>query len=400
MRDDNTMDLLVISSFPERGSTHSKKTVGVASYTKILLVALKKSYPILRIRVLAEIFEKPNDYEEDGLTIHRVWNRSSLKSIPTLFISIIRHKSKPLLIALESYMIGSPFYTLLFLITLLLARMLGSNSVILMHQVVKDFRQLEKNPIKATLLNIANTIFNTLVLWSNKKIIVFEEEFRSYLNNNKKVIVIPHFVPEVPMISKEAACKKLNLNQKVSYCLYFGFLAPYKGIDLLIDAWPARTTTLLIAGGPNPNHIRNHSLQRFADMIKTKAKNKNIHVTGFVPEDKFYDYFAAADVVIFPYRSFISSSGPLSFAIAFQKPFLLSKPLMGYQKSLDITQAFLSNNISLNQLGFMFDSQDITKKLAFVMKNARQLQRIERLIQHERKLPIIAQKLYNVIKSL
>ena len=46
---------------------------------------------------------------------------------------------------------------------------------------------------------------------------------------------------------------------------------------------------------------------------------------GFIPESKLGLYYSAADVVVFPHTAGIASSGTLSLAIAYGRPFVVSR---------------------------------------------------------------------------
>ena len=68
--------------------------------------------------------------------------------------------------------------------------------------------------------------------------------------------------------------------------------------------------------------------------IKNKVhNNKRISMTGFVPEENISNYYSVADLCMIPYREFISSSGPLSLALSYQRPVILSKELQTSRSS-------------------------------------------------------------------
>jgi glycosyltransferase involved in cell wall biosynthesis len=96
--------------------------------------------------------------------------------------------------------------------------------------------------------------------------------------------------------------------------LFFGLLRPYKGVDVLLDAWrraelPAGAE-LWIAGMPRMD-VSNVS----GDGVKTALR--------FVSGAELAGAFRAADLVVLPYRE-IDQSGVLFTALAFGKPLLLS----------------------------------------------------------------------------
>ncbi len=96
--------------------------------------------------------------------------------------------------------------------------------------------------------------------------------------------------------------------------LCFGLMRPYKGIDLLLDAWhDIDEAELWIAGMPkfDISHLR-------------RAAPPNVRfVPRFIGDTELPAYFQRADLVVLPYRE-IDQSGVLFTALAFGKPLLLS----------------------------------------------------------------------------
>ena len=96
--------------------------------------------------------------------------------------------------------------------------------------------------------------------------------------------------------------------------LCFGLIRPYKGIEVLLEAW-ARITgaQLWIVGRP-----------RFDIGTLRAAAPANVRwVPRFVSESELAACFRRADVVVLPYRE-IEQSGVLATALAFGSPLLLS----------------------------------------------------------------------------
>jgi glycosyltransferase involved in cell wall biosynthesis len=96
--------------------------------------------------------------------------------------------------------------------------------------------------------------------------------------------------------------------------LCFGLMRPYKGIDLLLDAWrDIDDAELWIAGMP-----------RFDISPLRRAAPPNVRfVPRFIGDTELPAYFQRADLVVLPYRE-IDQSGVLFTALAFGKPLLLS----------------------------------------------------------------------------
>jgi glycosyltransferase involved in cell wall biosynthesis len=96
--------------------------------------------------------------------------------------------------------------------------------------------------------------------------------------------------------------------------LFFGLLRPYKGIDVLLDAWRGiDDAELWIVGMPRMD----------ISALRASAPPGVRFVARFVTDEQLPPYFRRADLVVLPYRE-IEQSGVLFTALAFGKPLLLS----------------------------------------------------------------------------
>jgi glycosyltransferase involved in cell wall biosynthesis len=96
--------------------------------------------------------------------------------------------------------------------------------------------------------------------------------------------------------------------------LCFGLMRPYKGIDLLLEAWRGiEGAELWIAGMPRMDMAP----------LRAVAPPGVRFVERFIGDEELPAYFRRADLVVLPYRE-IDQSGVLFTALAFAKPLLLS----------------------------------------------------------------------------
>jgi glycosyltransferase involved in cell wall biosynthesis len=102
--------------------------------------------------------------------------------------------------------------------------------------------------------------------------------------------------------------------------LMFGLMRPYKGIDVLLDAWrgtdgepPIEDAELLIAGMPRMD----------ISGLQAAAPANVSFDPHFVGDDELPAYFERAALVVLPYLQ-ADQSGVLFTALAFGKPLLLS----------------------------------------------------------------------------
>jgi glycosyltransferase involved in cell wall biosynthesis len=103
--------------------------------------------------------------------------------------------------------------------------------------------------------------------------------------------------------------------------LMFGLMRPYKGIDVLLDAWrgsaygeaPIEDAELWIAGMPKMD----------ISALQAGAPANVRFDARFIGDDELPAYFERADLVVLPYLQ-ADQSGVLFTALAFGKPLLLS----------------------------------------------------------------------------
>ncbi|HEX2703159.1 MAG TPA: glycosyltransferase, partial [Solirubrobacteraceae bacterium] len=96
--------------------------------------------------------------------------------------------------------------------------------------------------------------------------------------------------------------------------LYFGLIRPYKGLDVLLEAWDGiDSAELWVVGRP-----------RFdISKLRTGAAASVRWVPRYVSDLELAACFRRADLVVLPYRE-IEQSGVLATALAFGSPLLVS----------------------------------------------------------------------------
>jgi glycosyltransferase involved in cell wall biosynthesis len=140
----------------------------------------------------------------------------------------------------------------------------------------------------------------------------------------ERVVVIPHgeygFFDRGRASADSAAARSgLGLDRDDEVVLFFGYIREYKGLDLLLEAWPAvrearPAARLLIAGDP----VR-LAAQRRDDLAAWATRLGAVSRFEYIPFDDVSRYFGAADVLVMPYRH-ISQSGVLYLALSLGVP--------------------------------------------------------------------------------
>lgn len=123
--------------------------------------------------------------------------------------------------------------------------------------------------------------------------------------------------------STEALRKQFGFSQNDKVLLFFGYVRKYKGLDLLIDAFPIIKNSI-----PNAKLLIVGEFYDSPDFYLNKIKQLQIEkdtvvVNQFVPNEEVGKYYKACDLVILPYRS-ATQSGILNVAYGFSKPVLVT----------------------------------------------------------------------------
>lgn len=386
--------LVVISSYPKQKSIHGKTTVGVASYAKNTLLAIKHVAPkTTDIKVLAEKLSDDNTHTHQGIEVKRIWKRGTLSIFPRLLKEIVKNhaKTKTVVVEFELSMFGSMFNLLPFPLFLLILRAMGKKIVFVNHQVIPNITEVgphinvSDHSLSSIIYNLGLRFFYTGILLISSKVIVFEDLLKNRLSefgSTRKIKVIPHGVEVFNHLpTKTTARKKLGLSRSDFVIVSFGYLAWYKGTDWLIYAMSELKKTtrgkkpkLILAGGPNPNHNDKKYYTQYIEGIQRAAITNGFTITGFVEQKDIPLYYQAADILVFPYRTFMSASGPLSMAFSFKKPFLLSSPLKGVLAQDDIQKQLGSLRLSENTIVFKPNIQSF-KKAIYNFRSKKQIQK-------------------------
>ena len=140
-----------------------------------------------------------------------------------------------------------------------------------------------------------------------------------------KVSVIPfginNTVPNTALTSVEAK-RQLSVSSTDKTILFFGNIAPYKGLEYLISAFTELLTKdgsyrLIIAGKSKGSEDYWNQIQQAT--ARNTTRNRIIEKIEYVPDEETEVYFKAADVLVLPYAR-IFQSGVLLLGYSFGLP--------------------------------------------------------------------------------
>lgn len=140
-----------------------------------------------------------------------------------------------------------------------------------------------------------------------------------------KISVIPHgpFFYDLHAAGSDDALRSFNLPANAQTVLWQGILFPYKGVDVLLDAWQqveahCAGAILVIAGTGAPDLL---------DQVRAQAaalglKRAHLHFR-FLSTEELVALYRAAAVVVYPYNA-ITTSGALATGLALGKTIVAS----------------------------------------------------------------------------
>jgi glycosyltransferase involved in cell wall biosynthesis len=141
-----------------------------------------------------------------------------------------------------------------------------------------------------------------------------------------ELVLTPNPIVLKPAVSKSDARRQLGLPPDGTWISLNGVIAPYKGADLLLDAYrhylkhedypPAR----LLLAGPHSEGIR--QLLRQSPYAELVAQARIVSLDRYVDENEMYASAAAADLVTAPYPRHQGRSSIILWAAAAGRPSL------------------------------------------------------------------------------
>jgi polysaccharide biosynthesis protein PslF len=279
-------------------------------------------------------------------------------------------------------------------------------------EYICSFLDKLKRPVATTLHTVlpnfedkTKEVF-TDVVDKSAAIVVLNETTRTLVRQYgvpaKKVKLIPHGCPDLPLVSSDKVKPDLGLKNRVVLST-FGLLSKGKGIEHVIEALPKivkKEPKLIyyVLGVTHPQVKKNEG-EAYRNTLLRMAKNLGVqgHVrflNRFLSKPELYKYLQATDVYITPYVSPNQvSSGALSYALAAGKavvstPYLHAKEALGEGRGV-----FCKFN----------DSDSIAEQVTEIIENQKLRQSLEqKAYSYSRKFiwPLVAKKYLKLFDEL
>jgi len=145
----------------------------------------------------------------------------------------------------------------------------------------------------------------------------------NFEGKNVELILHPVYDNYGESISKLQACQNLDLDPQYNYVLFFGFIKPYKGLDLLLKSidknfFKSKNLKLLIAGEVYGSDEKYHKLIKDLEL-----ESEVIFHNKYIGDSEVASYFCASDLVAQTYLS-ATQSGISQIALYYEKAVLVT----------------------------------------------------------------------------
>lgn len=227
-------------------------------------------------------------------------------------------------------------------------KLVGKRIVLTLHNVNAGRRDAEDTFLNRLTLRIQYRLADHIFVHTEKMKLELMEEFGV---QGARVTVIPfginNAVPNTTLTPIEAK-QRLGIRDDEKTILFFGNIAPYKGLEYLVEAFQRILAQrddyrLIIAGRPK-NCEAYWSAMREA-IREDVQRGRVLLRDDYIPDDETEVYFKAADVLALPYRH-IYQSGVLFLGYSFGLPVLAA----------DVGS--LKDEIVEGKTGFVFRPED------------------------------------------
>ncbi len=203
-------------------------------------------------------------------------------------------------------------------------RLLGKKVVLTLHNVNARRRDSRDTRLNRFTLRIQYHLADHIFVHTEKMKLELIEEFGMQA---PKISVIPfginNSVSNTGLTSAEAK-HRLGIRDGAKTILFFGNIAPYKGLDCLIAAFQHNLARredyqVIVAGRPKGSELYWATLR---EAMREDVENGRILLrANYIPDEETELYFKAADVLVLPYRH-IYQSGVLFLGYSFGLPVL------------------------------------------------------------------------------
>ncbi|PIO08346.1 hypothetical protein COU59_01835 [Candidatus Pacearchaeota archaeon CG10_big_fil_rev_8_21_14_0_10_34_12] len=224
-------------------------------------------------------------------------------------------------------------YGLPFFLVLMCLFMLNKKLIIHMHTVLSNRVTMDKSILKSIFRKLLYFFQNRMINAVSDKVLVNEQFYKDillkeYKFKKSKIDIFPQgVIHDAKIISKSKAKKELGLKGNVY--LMIGNLTEDVGADIIINQADKIGKTILFATNPKGVNVRSkEKTKNYINLNKEIVRKNNFEkFVRFdlreIPDNLWWKYFSAADLILQAYRGGIRS-GVFSDAMASKTPVIAS----------------------------------------------------------------------------
>ena len=290
------MNLTIVSPFPPN-------ITGIGQYGFHVSRSLAQSGQSMKIMVLAGAQTSiTNTICSPSLAVEYAWRPDQLRAILSIMSALYRSEPDLVWFNLGASIFGrSPLANLLGFFSVSLVRSAGIPTIVTLHELVEQADLKTLGAPGGPLARLGAHLLTSLVVRADVVCLTMHRYVEWFSVHRPEVacVHIPIGAYRPPEILLESENQEL---------LFFTTLAPYKGLEILLEAYRrllsgCPTLRLTIAGAEHPR------FPGYSDSLRRKFSSlPGINWLGQVPEGRVRDLFSQAQVIVLPYLASTGSS--------------------------------------------------------------------------------------------
>lgn len=329
------MHLCVVSPFPP-------ELTGVGQYGWNIVQGLAHTGAFRQITVLAQRSTAPDAAPLNGvIRVRRGWSRDDLLAGARLARRVRAERPDLVWFNLGYTVFGaSRPVNFLGLLAPYITRRLGLPLVTTLHQIFEVTPPSSIGAKNGHLTALGAHTATRLLLQAGP-VCVTLGRYRHVLETHYRAGRV-HHIPHGAYVAPEALEHAGDLPEDI---LFFGSLAPFKGLPVLLEAFERLQrhrpqASLTIAGSDHPRFPEYREALRRAALARNGAGPHAVRWLGAVPENELRGLFAQARVVALPYLATTGASSVLYRAVAYGRP-VIASDLVDLRAATDEERLFI-----------------------------------------------------------
>ncbi len=319
---------------------------GVGDYLNSLVAALS-SNPEIEVSVVTSALEQTPKHQSNShvYPVIQNWGLGGIWKLGGLI-----HQIKPDIVHVQYPTHG--YFISHARLRMLAISLIPALAFLMRKKVVQTWHEYENHGLLLTLYFLIRAL-------APSRIIVVRPDFKKHLSKGVRRLLqhkVFHQVNNASSIQKvEFTPDYLNrrrteyLNGKQRIILFFGFIYPHKGVDLLFEIADPNTDQIIIAGGYDKDSAY---ISQLEEQIKSQPWVNQARMLGYIPTEEISLLLTIADAVVLPFQGDGGGIWNSSIhAALLHQVFVLttSTTHTGYDPSLNIFYAAPNDVIALKK---------------------------------------------------